>query len=57
MSNHSQKIRPPLRTSEETITQPSLCKGNAYYQDTRQVAVQCLENGHDEYSVVCSRRS
>ena len=57
MSNHSQKIRPPLRTSEETITQSSLCKRNAYSQDTRQVAVQCLENGDDESSVVSGLRS
>ena len=57
MSNHSQKIRPPLRTPEETITRPSLCKCNAYSQDTRQVVVQCLENGDDESSVVSSLRS
>ena len=57
MSNHTQNIRPPLRTSEETIAHPSLCRGNAYSQDTRQAAVQCLENGDDESSVVSSLRS
>ena len=51
MSNHTQNIRPP------TISRPSLCKGNAYSQDTRQVTVQCLENGDDEFSVLNSLRS
>ena len=57
MSNHTQNIRPPLRTSEELISHPSLRKGNAYSQDTRQVAVQCHENGDVESSVVSSLRS
>ena len=57
MSNHRQTIRPPLRTSEEIITHPSSCKGNAYSQDTRQAAVQCLETGDDESAVVSSLRS
>ena len=57
MYNHTQIIRPPLRTSEEIITHPSSCKGNAYSQDTRQAAVQCLENGDDESAVVSSLRS
>ena len=57
MSNHTQNIRPPLHTSEEIITHPSLCKGNAYSQNTRQVVVQCLEIGDDESSVLSSLRS
>ena len=57
MSNHTHNIHPSLRTLEAILTHPSLCKGNAYSQDTRQVAVQCLENGDDESSVVSSLRS
>ena len=57
MSNHTQNSRPPLRTSEETISHPSLCKCNAYSQSTQQVVVQYLENGDDESSVVSSLRS
>ena len=57
MSNHSQNIRPPLRTSEDAIIHPSLSKGNVYSQVTRQAAVQCYENGDVDFSVVSSLRS
>ena len=57
MSNHSQNIHPPLRTSEDAIIHPSLSKGNAYSRDTRQVAAQCYENGVVDSSVISSLRS
>ena len=57
MSNHSQKIRPPLRTSEDAIIHPSLSTGNAYSWDTRQVAVQCYDNDDIDSSVISSLRS
>ena len=57
MSNHLQNIRLPLRTSEDEVIHPSLSKGNAYSQDTRQAAVQCYENGDVDSSVVSSLRS
>jgi len=46
--NLDQLIRPPLQTFTNNIPHPSLCRGNAFSQDMRQLVVQNELNGNND---------